>query len=196
MPFYDAYTQQQFTATYGVSMQDILTNTADPASYPNEVAFLPMLIGAYTYAIRTALQQAYPGCRYEVLYPTDTNDTPLNTLINYPSNDWTPQNLSCLKTESFGFTGGYDLVNCTMSMNTSAAKGFPNPQRAHLVGISDAWSAWLKEVDIAQSQGLETVVLFALDQYCLIGYPPPPFVNSTNSLHAGLTLDLDTMVHS
>ena len=26
----------------------ILTNTADPASYPNEVAFLPMLIGAYT----------------------------------------------------------------------------------------------------------------------------------------------------
>lgn len=185
MPFYDAYTQQQFTATYGVPMQDILTNTANPASYPNEVAFLPLLIGAYTYAIRTALRQAYPGCRYEVLYPTDTNDTPLNTLINYPSNDWTPQNLTCLKTESFGFTSGYDLVNCTMSMNTSAVKGFTNPQRAHLVGISDAWSAWLKEVDIAQSQGLETVVLFALDQYCLIGYPPPPFVNSTKSSMQG-----------
>jgi hypothetical protein len=185
MPFYDAYTQQQFTATYGVAMQEILTNTADPASYPNEVAFLPMLIGAYTYAIRTALQQAYPGCRYEVLYPTDTNNTPLNSLINYPSNDWTPQNLTCLKTESFGFTSGYDLVNCTMSMNTSAVKGFTNPQRAHLVGISDAWSAWLKEADIAQSQGLETVVLFALDQYCLIGYPPPPFVNSTKSSMQG-----------
>jgi hypothetical protein len=185
MPFYDAYTQQQFTATYGVPMQEILTNTADPASYPNEVAFLPMLIGAYTYAIRTALRQAYPGCRYEVLYPTDTNNTPLNSLINYPSNDWTPQNLTCLKTESFGFTSGYDLVNCTRSMNTSAMKGFTNPQRAHLVGISDAWSAWLKEVDIAQSQGLETVVLFALDQYCLIGYRPPPFVNSTKTSMQG-----------
>jgi len=185
MPFYDAYTQQQFSATYGVPMQEILTNTADPSSYPNEVAFLPMLIGAYTYAIRTALQQAYPACRYEVLYPTDTNNTPLNSLINYPSNDWTPQNLTCLKTESFGFTSGYDLVNCTMSMNTSAVKGFTNPQRAHLVGISDAWSAWLKEVDIAQSLGLETVVLFALDQYCLIGYPPPPFVNSTHSSMQG-----------
>ena len=185
MPFYDAYTQQQFTATYGVPMREILTNTADPASYPNEVAFLPMLIGAYTYTIRTALQQAYPGCRFEVLYPVDTNDTPLNTLINYPANDWTPKNLTCLKTESFGFTSGYDLVNCTMSMSTSAEKGFTNPHRAHLVGISDAWSAWLKEVDIAQSQGLETVVLFALDQYCLIGYPPPPFVNSTNSSMQG-----------
>ncbi len=70
-------------------------------------------------------------------------------------------------------------------MNTSAAKGFPNSQRSHLVGISDAWSAWLKEVDIAESQGLETVVLFALDQYCLIGYPPPPFVNSTSSSRQG-----------
>jgi hypothetical protein len=159
MPFYDAYTQRQFTAQYGVSLQDIVTNAA--------------------------LQAAYPGCRFEVLYPTDTNNTPLNMLINYPSADWTPANLTCLKTESFGFTGSYNLVNCTMSMSTSAAKGFPNSQRAHLVGIGDAWSAWLKEADIAQSQGLETVVLFALDQYCLIGYPPPPFVNSTSSSRQG-----------
>jgi hypothetical protein len=127
----------------------------------------------------------YPACRYEILYPTDVNNTPLNKLINYPSSDWKASNLTCLKTESFGFTGSYDLVSCTMSMTTSAVKGFPNSQRAHLVGIGDAWSAWLKEVDIAQSQGLETVVLFALDQYCLIGYPPPPFVNSTSSSRQG-----------
>jgi hypothetical protein len=43
----------------------------------------------------------------------------------------------------------------------------------------------MKEVDIAQSQGLESVVLFALDQYCLIGYPPPPFVKSTGSRKQG-----------
>jgi hypothetical protein len=185
MPFYDAYTQQQFTTQYGVPMQDILTNTANPADYPNEVAFLPTLIGAYTSSIRSALQTAYPGCRFEVLYPTDTNNYAITRLVNYPSTDWTPANLTCLKTESFGFTGSYDLVNCTMSMNTSAAKGFPNSQRAHLIGISDAWSAWLKEADIAQSEGLETLVLFALDQYCLIGYPPPPFVNSTSSSRQG-----------
>ena len=185
MPFYDTYTQQQFTAKYGTSMQQIASNYSDPNAYPNEVAFLPTLIGSYTAAIRWALQQAYPGARFEVLYPTDTNNTPLNSLINFPSSDWTVENLTCLKTENFGFTGGYDLVNCTLSMNTSAVKGFPNSQRAHLVGVGDAWSAWLKEVDIAQSQGLESLVLFALDQYCLVGYPPPPFVNSTNSSRQG-----------
>ena len=185
MPFYDAYTQRQFNSVYGVPMQQIADEKSDPAAYPNEVAFLPTLIGAYTAAIRSALQAAYPACRFEVLYPNDVNNTTLNRLVNYPSTDWTPANLTCLKTESFGFTGSYDLVNCTMSINTSASKGFPNSQRSHLVGIGDAWSAWLKEVDIAQSQGLETVVLFALDQYCLIGYPPPPFVNSTASSRQG-----------
>lgn len=185
MPFYDAYTQNQFLATYGVAIQDITSNYSDPTSYPNEVAFLPTLIGTYTAAIRSSLQAAYPGCRFEVLYPTDVNDTPLNTLINYPNSDWTPSNLTCLKTESFTFTGNYDLVSCTWSMNTSASKGFPNSQRAHLVGISDAWSAWIKEVNIAQSEGLETIVLFALDQYCLIGYAPPPFVNFSSSSRQG-----------
>src|SRR5579863_9194713 len=78
MPFYDDYTKQQFQAAYGVPMQVILSNDADPSAYPNETAFLPSLIGAYTATIRMALKTQFPACRYEVLYPTDTNDTPLN----------------------------------------------------------------------------------------------------------------------
>jgi hypothetical protein len=185
MTFYDAYTQQQFQAKYGVAMGVISSNTADPATFPNETAFLPTLIGAYTAAIRGALKMRYPNCRYEVLYPNDVNDFSLTLAINYPADDWTPANLDCLKTESFGFTGDMNLVECTYSMNVSAAKGFPSPKRSHLVGISDIRSCWMKEIDIAQSQGLESVVLFALDQYCLIGYPPPPFVKSTGSRRQG-----------
>jgi hypothetical protein len=90
-----------------------------------------------------------------------------------------------LKTESFEFTGNRDLVKSTQSMSSSATRGFPNTQRSHLVGIGDAWTAWTKEVDLAQSQGLESVVLFALDQYCLIGYPPPPFVKLVRSQRQG-----------
>jgi hypothetical protein len=185
MPFYDDYTQQQFQAAYGVPMQVILSNDVDPSLYPNETAFLPTLIGAYTAAIRGALQSQYPGCRFEVLYPTDTNDTSLNQLINFPVSDWTAANLSCLKTESFTFTGNHNLDQSQYSMSVSAAKGFPNTQRAHLVGISDSWTAWMKEVDIAQSQGLDTVVLFALDQYCLAGYAAPPFVKLVRSSRQG-----------
>jgi hypothetical protein len=176
MPFYDAYSQQQFQAQYGTAMQVIANNTASPALYPNECVFLPSLIGVYTAAIRAALQAQFPGCRYEVLYPTDTNDTPLNQLINYPAADWTPSNLTCLKTESFTFTNNYNLDQSAYSMSVSASKGFSGSARSHLVGIGDAWSAWMKEVDLGQSEGLESVVLFALDQFCLIGYSGPPFL--------------------
>jgi hypothetical protein len=186
MTFYDAFTQQQFAAQYGVAIQTITTNNPDNLDpYANEIAFLPTLIGNYTAFLRGALQTQYPACRYEVLYPNDVNATSLNRLINYASNDWTPDKLTCLKTESFGFTGGRDLDSSTQSMVLGAAKGFLNTQRSHLVGIGDAWTAWTKEVDVAQSQGLESVVLFALDQYCLIGYPPAPFVKLIRSQRQG-----------
>jgi hypothetical protein len=42
-----------------------------------------------------------------------------------------------------------------------------------LVSISDATTPWLKEVRMAAGRGFESVVLFALDQFCLIGYPDP-----------------------
>jgi hypothetical protein len=185
MPFYDAYTQQQFQAKYGVAMQTIPLNTSNPTAYPNEMAFLPTLIGNYTAAIRTAVLAQFTNCRFEVLYPTDTNLPKLNQVVNYASSDWTPENLNCLKTESFIFTGSNDLDSSTYSIGVSASKGFPTAQRSHLVGIGNAWNAWGKEVDIAQSHGLESVVLFALDQYCLIGYAAPPFVNTTRTLRQG-----------
>lgn len=185
MPFYDLYTTQQFSAKYGVPMQTIADENADPSQYPNETALLAALIGAHTAAIRGAVLAKFPNCRFEVLYPTDTNNTALNQEVNYPASDWTPQNLACLKTESFGFTNANNLDLSAYSMGVSAAKGFPNSQRSHLIGIGGAQSAWMKEADLAQSQGMAPVVLFALDQYCLIGYSLPPFVRSTRANRQG-----------
>ena len=53
------------------------------------------------------------------------------------------------------------------------AFGFPPSQRSYLVGASDPSTSWLKEARLAEASGLESVVLFALDQICLIGYPLP-----------------------
>ncbi|HEX4772719.1 MAG TPA: hypothetical protein VH351_17935 [Bryobacteraceae bacterium] len=185
MPFYDSYTQQQFQASYGTPIKIITSNTEDPTKYPNECIFLPQLIGTYTASIRSAVQTSFPGSRYEVLYPTDTNDTPLNQIINYPANDWTASNLMCLKTESFTFTNNYNLDQSLYSIGVSAAKGFASNSRSHLVGIADAWSPWMKEIDLAQAQGLESVVLFALDQFCLIGYPVAPFISERKTRRQG-----------
>jgi hypothetical protein len=185
MPFYDSYTQQQFQAKYGKSMALIASNTVDPGAFPNEMAFLPNVIGAYTAAIRSAVLAQFPNCRFEVLYPTDTNNTPLNQIVNYPGSDWTPANLTNLKTESFSYTASNNLDLSSQSIAVTNAKGFANTQSSHLIGIESAWAAWGKEVQLAQAAGLESIVLFALDQYCLIGYPPPPFVPNSRSLRQG-----------
>jgi hypothetical protein len=188
MPFYDSYTTSQFEAAYRTSMAVIANEYADPSQFPNEVTLLSTLLGQQTASIRTALRSQYPSCRLEVLYPVDTNTTPdtnpiptgesvhspsLDELVNYPSSEWTPQNYNSLKTESFTYTYGRNLNDSLQAMEVSAQKGFPDGSRSHLIGISDATAAWVREVDLARSQGLESIVLFALDQFCLIGYPPP-----------------------
>jgi hypothetical protein len=173
MPFYDAYTTSTFQAKYGRPMTVITSNTVDPATIPQEAAFLPGLIGAFTSQIMSYVRSLYPNCRFEVLYPPDVNNSLLNRVINYPTGAWTPANLNCLKTESFTYT--YER-NLDMSMSTidyGVALGFPAAQRSQLVGISDSSTAWLKEARLAQGAGFESVVLFALDQMCLVGYYLP-----------------------
>jgi len=56
-----------------------------------------------------------------------------------------------------------------------AKNGIPhemNRAENYLV-MGDATTAWLKEAQSAQGKGFESVVLFALDQMCLIGYGLP-----------------------
>ncbi len=171
MPFYDAWTQSQFLAEYGTAMATITTNTVNPASYPNEVAFLPGIIGDFTNAIIAYVQGTQPTCRFEVLWPVDVNQTAFNQAINFPAAAWTPAILNLLKTEGFGFTLGRTLDGAEAAIGDS--QGFPAAQRSHLVGIGDPTTPWLKEAQSAVGQGFESVVLFALDQFCLIGYKLP-----------------------
>lgn len=185
MPFYDDYTRAAFQSQYQREMGVITDNTAPPSEYPDEVAFLPTLIGNFTNQVMDYVRQSYSDCRFEVLYPLDVNETDLNRAINYPAADWTPQALDCLKTESFGYTYGRDLDKCLESIDEPQSRNFPPHQSAHLVGIGDPISPWQKEVRLARARGVESVVLFALDQYCLIGYPAPLPASSRRSTFQG-----------
>jgi hypothetical protein len=180
MPFYDAWTISQFQAQYGHPMAQITTNTVNPAAYPNEVAFLAFVLGNFTTAVMNYVRSTQPQCRFEVLYPTDVNQAALNQIINFPTHVWTPANLTGLKTECFGFTLGRDLTQSQETIDTSF--GFPVSQRSHLVGIGDSTTAWSKEAQKAVGKKLESVVLFALDQLCLIGYGLPLPVGLRRSL--------------
>jgi hypothetical protein len=123
--------------------------------------------------MRSFVRATYPTCRFEVLYPPDVNAFPLTSVINYPTTDWIPANLNCLKTESFTYTYDRNLDMAVESMDSVDVYGFTPSERSHLVGVSDPSTAWLKEVRLAQAKGFESVVLFALDQMCLVGYSLP-----------------------
>jgi hypothetical protein len=119
------------------------------------------------------VRKSHPEARFEVLYPPDVNDTPLNRVINFPSSYWTPANLTCLKTENFLYTGDRNLNNARESIDLPATLGFSPSQGSHLVGIGDYTTPWERERSLAFAKGMESVVLFALDQFCLIGYDLP-----------------------
>jgi hypothetical protein len=185
MPFYDAYTMSAFQTAYGRPMGTITSQNAAPATFPDECAFLPTLIGQFTQTIMSFVRQSYSAARFEVLYPPDTNDTPLDTLINLPSAYWTPTTLACFKTENFTYTGNRDLDQARQSIDLPMQFGFPPSQSSHLVGISDYTTPWAKELRLAVGAGLESVVLFALDQFCLIGYGLPLDDGARRALYMG-----------
>ena len=173
MTFYDRYTTSAFQARYGRPMGMIANQNVDPAAFPDECAFLPELIGQFTDAIMAYVRQTYPNTRFEVLYPLDVNDTALNRIVNLPTAYWTPARLDCLKTENFTYTGDRDLNKAQQSIELPLQLGFSRSQASHLVGIGEYTAPWNKEQRLATGGHLESVVLFALDQFCLIGYALP-----------------------
>ena len=173
MPFADDYTKEQFQATCGRPISVIPNNHVAPSQYPEEAAFLPALIGSFTNQIIAHVRETLPACKFEVLYPPDVNEPQFNRVVNLPSADWTPAKLDSFKTESFTYTYSRDLDKSAGSIEFSRTLGFACAQRAHLVGLSDWTAPWQKEVRRAKAEGLANVVLFALDQFALIGYPAP-----------------------
>ena len=173
MPFYDAYTTSTFQSQYGQAMHVFTDPSNDPAAYANESAFLPSLVGQYTKAVMDFVHQTHADARFEVLYPPDVNDAALTRIVNLPAAYWTPAALACLKTENFTYTGDRDLDKARASIELPMQLGFPPSQCSHLVGIGDYTTPWPKEQRLALGESLDSVVLFALDQFCLIGYALP-----------------------
>lgn len=173
MPFYDSYTTSAFQTRFGKPMAAIRSQNADPTAYPDECSFLSELVGEFTSTIMDFVRQALPDTQFEVLYPPDVNDTALNQLVNYPHTHWTPSRLNSLKTENFTYTGDRDLNKALASIRLPMELGFNRSQCSHLVGIGEYTTPWSKERRLAEGERLDSIVLFALDQFCLIGYSLP-----------------------
>ena len=131
------------------------------------------------------VRQTHADARFEVLYPADVNDTALNRLVNFPHAHWTPASLDSLKTENFTYTGDRDLNKALASIELPIQLGFGRSQSSHLVGIGEYTTPWGKEQRMASGEQLDSVVLFALDQFCLIGYHLPLELGARRSQFMG-----------
>jgi hypothetical protein len=185
MTFYDDYTTASFAARYSRSLPVFLDGNALPSEYPQECAFLAGLIGSFTDSIMDFVRQTYANARFEVLYPPDVNEAPLNTGVNLPRMNWAPSKIDCLKTENFTFTGDRNLNKARASISLPLELGFSAEKSAHLIGIGDYTTPWQKESRMARGARLSSIVLFALDQFCLIGYASPRQLGSSRSLYMG-----------
>lgn len=173
MPYYDTFTRIAFEAKHGRQLRLIRDGNASPEQYPEEATFLAELVGEFTAEIMAYVRQQTPECRFEVLYPTDVNEPAFNRVVNLPAAVWNSETLDRLKTESFLFTFGRNLDKARSGWSVSRQLGFDPARRSHLIGISDYTTPWLKELRLARTEGMGEVVLFALDQFCLIGYSLP-----------------------
>jgi hypothetical protein len=184
MPYYDPYTTSTFQSTYGRALTVFTTTNVNVSQYPQETAFLSGLVGAFTTAIMHFVRQTYPNAKFEVLYPPDTNDSPLDTAVNLPAN-WNASTLNCLKTENFTFTGSRDLDQAKGSIVLPMQMGFPRNQSAHLVGITGYSTPWQKEALLTLAENVDSLVLFALDQFCLMSCAAPLPLGARRALFMG-----------
>ena len=174
MPFYDAWDQAQFLAEFGRAMTVFTTNTVNPASYPDEVAYLQATLGNFTNAIMTFVRATYSTCRFEVLYPTDVNQTAFNQAINYPPSCVDSRGADVPEDRELRIHAGAQSRPERSRPSTSELR-WDSPPRSAVT-----WSASAirpprgsKKLRSALGKGFESVVLFALDQFCLIGYATP-----------------------
>jgi hypothetical protein len=186
MPFYDEYTRTRFQAAYGKPMVTIASERSDPNASPDEATLLPLLIGEFTENVESFVRSKYPQTQFEVLYAPDVNDAPFTRVVNFPRAHWNPAHLACLKTENFTYTGNRDLNKVSDSVTFPFAYGFSSSKTSHLVGIGDYTSPWEKERRMALALNA-SVVLFALDQFCLLGYSLPLERSHRRALQLGPT---------
>jgi len=181
MPFYDAYTTARFQSEYGRALPVFVDGSVNPAEYPQECAHLSGLIGEFTSAVAAWVLSEHPAAKFEVLYAPDVNEAPLNGAVNLPA-AWSPENLEWFKTENFTYTYGRDLNKARSSIALPLGRGFPRNRCAHLVGVGEYTTPWERESLLAKGENVESVVLFALDQYCLIGHRKPGSIQARSLL--------------
>jgi hypothetical protein len=164
MPFYDDYTKSAFQTAHGRPLGTITSQNATPPHSPTSARSCrpSSAIHAGDHGFRAAIPcgRALRGAlsaRHQ-RYTAEQTGRPQSWPVSRPRTS---------------LIRGPDLDKARQSIELPMQLGFPPSQSSHLVGIGEYTTPWAREQRLALGEGLESVVLFALDQFCLIGYGLP-----------------------
>jgi len=149
----------------------IVSEHADPAISRTSAYFCPCdpVIHDCGDGIRTA-ELPYDAIRSAV--SSGCERYALNGVINFPHAHWTAANLDCLRPRISLTRANRDLDKARHRSAAHAVRisAVAEQSSSRNRGVHDAWS---REQRLAEGERLDSVVLFALDQFCLIGYAVP-----------------------
>lgn len=170
MAYYDSYTTAEFESEFSRPLPVIESNNEDPATLPDESAFLRGQLQAHVDTIKAYVLATYPTARFEVLWPLDANEPAtrrFNFAVNLPDN-WTPANFDTFKCEAFGYTAfAHDMNKAGEAIRFPIdQQGFPSADSSHIVGLFGYPWPWERVVLHARRAGLGLINVWAYDQFC------------------------------
>jgi hypothetical protein len=167
MPFYDAYTTARFNRSTGAHAR-VHGPEQRPDAIPAGVR-VPARPDRPVHRCDHGLRAAdYANAQFEVLYPPDTNDAPLTTVINLPASG--PGEPRLLQDRELHLHGRLRSECGSSLQSICPCNWVSRRQTARTWWASELHDAVGKRGALAEGLKLGSVVLFALDQCCLIGY--------------------------
>ncbi len=193
MGYYDAVTSAAANKALGRPLYKFTCQDDDPTVNKGADAnFLAAQLKAHVDAIRQAVLAAYPGAKFELLYPNDVNNPVcyvnagnlypqggrLNAAVNLPS-AWQTQagsGLDRIKVEALSWGSTYlnlDLAKEAITFAWSKPLSWPLTNVAYLIPWFNGTCPWPTEYQLASTCGTALINFWAYDHLALMSWPMP-----------------------
>jgi hypothetical protein len=192
MAYYDANQTAAAQTALGRPLADFYTQDDDPTVNGSaDVNFLANRIKSHIDAIRTTVLAAYPGAKFELLWPYDVNYQScyytaalpypqggrLNRAVNLPAAYLTQAGSGLDRLKMEGLSWGATYRNLTLAQATiqfpTAVATWPVASCRYLVAWFNGGCAWPQEYLFSLNAGIG-LAFWAVDHLTLLGWPLPP----------------------
>jgi hypothetical protein len=185
MAYYDAATTEAAETALGRPLQAFTSPDDDPGVNGGaDAGFLANRLRDYLSSLISEVRGAFPGARFELLYPDDVNHPHpsgihnlggrMNRRVNLPAEWGTKVSapFDRFKVEALDYGAwSRDLDLAVQSLELPLELGWQTSAVRAMIPVFRGGYPWTREVDYARTLGFECVSLWAFDHVCLFGWP-------------------------